>query len=249
MSSPFRRHQQTVLATMVGGAPVTASLAPAPPVDGTPAAAEYAALLAVLHDCLRNLSDIQSHELRQPKKAEYAAMFRPWIAGLLTANLPVQDEVLTTNMIWALDYRDFDYALLLARFVIGHGLVLPERYSRTPACLLAEDVAEAALAAHESVPHDVLIEVAQLVEGHDMPDPVAAKLKKAIGRSWFRKAELFDPSADNVPAGGAVAFVEQALAELTRALSLHAECGVRKDIQRAESLQKKLAAQLTSQTV
>lgn len=253
MSSPFRRHRQNVLARKAAAAagkrtgavrnasPAPASAPRAP--EGGEAGHEYAALLAVLHDNLRSLSDIQSHEQRQPKKREYAEAFRNWIEGVLGADQPVQDEILVTNMIWAIDYRDFDYALRLARFVIRHGLTLPERYNRTPACFVAEEIAELALSQHEAVPHDVLMSIAFLVEGHDMPDPVTAKLLKAVGRSWKRKAEDFDPSGESGAAGGAGAYAETAKACFKRALELDENVGVKVDIRKTEALQKKLAEQ------
>lgn len=248
MSSPALRHRQKVLASKAGsssqrGAEQRGRPAAPPPVPqaGGPAN-EYAGLLAALHEDIRTLSDIQSQEQRQPVKVEMAVKYRPWIEGILEADQPVQDDILVTNMIWALDYRDFEVALELAAFVLKHGLVLPERYSRTAACFLAEEVAELALAQHEEVSHDVLLQVAGMVEGHDMPDQVTAKLKKALGRGWMRKADAFDPAAENAPAGGAMAYVEQGLADLERALVLDPQVGVKKDIQAAKSLQRKLAA-------
>lgn len=251
MTSPALRRRQKVLARKSAPAAKRSkapsrSLRQANAPDGPEAggaASEYAALLSVLHDNLRTLSDTQSHEQRKPKKAEFARTFRGWIDGVLEADQPVQDEVLVTNMIWALDYRDFDYALRLARFVIEHGLTLPERYSRTPACFLAEEVAELALSQHETVPHEVLVAVAWLVESHDMPDPVAAKMLKALGRSWRRKAEDFDPNAESAAAGGARGYADQAAACFQRALELHEKSGVKKDIEQTASLQKKLAAE------
>lgn len=251
MTSPALRRRQKVLARRSAPAakPGTAARrslrsasAPEGPEAGV-AGQEYAALLAVLHENLRSLSDIASHEQRQPKKAEYARTFRNWIEGVLEADQPVQDEVLLTNMVWALDYRDWDYALRLAVFAITHGLAMPAPYSRTPACFLAEEVALQALSMGETVPHDVLISVAFLVEGHDMPDPVSARLLKALGRSWRRKAVDADPNAESGAAGGARAWAEQALACFQRALQLHADSGVKKDIQQTESLLKKLTAE------
>lgn len=252
MTSPALRRRQKVLARKAAPKPTTATKpgkagrslrqasAPEGPESG-PSGSEYATLMAVLHENLRSLSDIQSHEQRQPKKKEYARAFRNWIDGVLEADQPVQDEIVTTNMIWAIDYRDFDYALRLARFVIGHGLTLPERYNRSPVCFLAEEVAELALSQHEAVPHDVLMSVAFLVEGHDMPDPVTAKLLKAVGRSWKRKAEGFDPNADSGAAGGARAYAETAKVCFKRALELDESVGVKTDIRKTESLQRKLA--------
>lgn len=254
MSSPALRRRQKVLASKAAAAarPAKAGKKPhrslrqadAPEAPETGAAgSEYAALRAVLHENLRSLSDIESHEQRQPKKKEYAKAFRNWIDGVLEADQPVQDEIVTTNMIWAIDYRDFDYALRLARFVIGHGLALPERYNRSPACFLAEEIAELALSQHEAVPHDVLMSVAFLIEGHDMPDPVTAKLLKAVGRSWKRKAEDFDPNGESGAAGGARAYAETAKACFKRALELDDSVGVKTDIRKTDALQKKLAEQ------
>lgn len=251
MTSPALRRRQKVLARLAArparsGKPPrqrpTAAGAPEGPQDG-PAGTEYAALLAVLHENLRSLSDIASHEQRQPKKAEYARVFRNWIDGVLEADQPVQDDILLTNMIWALDYRDFDYALRLACFAIEHGLAMPSPFSRTPACFLAEEVALQALSMRETVPHDVLIAVAGMVEGHDMPDQVTAKLLKALGRSWKARAEDTDVTAESGAAGIERAFAEEAIACFQRALELFADVGVKKDIQQTESLLKKLTAE------
>lgn len=242
MSSPFRRHKQRVLAGQAARAAgkVAISAAPAPPSEDTPAGSEYATLKAVLDENLRALSDIASHEARLPKKQEYARQFGDWIKGVLEADKPVQDDILLTVMIWALDCKAFDEALKMADFALRHGLAMPERYTRTVACFLAEEVAEQALKQHESMPQDVLLQVREMTEGFDMPDPVNAKLLKALGRNWFRRAEDFDPNADSAPAGGALAYVEEALAALNRALALDKEAGVIVDIRKAEAFARKL---------
>lgn len=257
MFSPALRNRQRVMARQAALAaqaeagkaarprrnrPAAAPAAEPFPLDPGKFSPEYAALLAALHEDLRTLSDIQSHELRQPKKAEMARKFDPWIKGILEADQPVQDEILVTMMIWAVDCRDYDRALELAGFVLRHGLTLPERYTRTPACFLAEEIADAALQQHEIVPHEILLQVRSLTSKADMPDPVKARLHKAIGRGWFRKAQSFDPSAESAPAGGALAYVATAIEDLERALALWGDVGVKKDIQAAQALKKKLEA-------
>lgn len=253
MFSPALRNRQRVLARQAaqaasagkpakpGSRKMPGQSAPAPSNEGKPAS-EYAALLAVLHERLRSLSDIQSHEQRQPKKAEYAKEFAAWVDGIVAADEPVQDEILVTMMIWAVDCREWPRALALAAFVLRHGIELPERYSRTPACFLAEETADQALAQHEQVPHEVLLQVLDLTAESDMPDQVRARLHKAIGRSWKRKADAFDPAAENAAAGGALALVAEATSHLERALQLWGEVGVKKDIQQAKALDKKLRA-------
>lgn len=240
MKSPFRSHQQMVRGLTSGAATraaANASRAAAAPTPDSPAGREYAQLRVQLHDNLRELGEIQSHEARQPKKAEFAKAFAPWIDGVLEAgasSAAAQDEILVTNMIWAIDYQDFAYALRLGEHAIRHKLDLPERYSRSVGCFLAEEIAEAALAGSDQVDHVQLVQLRELVAEEDMPDQVRAKLFKAIGRSFAAKAEAFDPAADNAPAGGQAAFTEEAVTNLKRALDLDEKAGVKKDIEKLE---------------
>lgn len=247
MVSPFRRHKQMVHGLKSAGPNHVSHRIAAPPPEpktGTPEGQEYAALRVLLHDNLRELADIQSIEARNPMKAQFAKAFAHWIEGVLAAGdqgKASQDEILVTNMIWALDYRDYDYALRLGAHAMKFHLVLPERYKRTTPCFLAEDVAEVSLAQAETVSHEQLLQTLALVDGADMPDAVMAKLQKAIGRSFMRKADAFDPAADNAPAGGKAAYTEQALEYLNRALVLDNAIGVKTDI-------KKLGSQLKALT-
>jgi hypothetical protein len=254
MVSPFRRHKQMVHGLKSAGpnhvSHRTTLAAPEPQTD-TPAGQEYAALRVLLHDNLRALADTASIEARNPMKAEFAKAFADWIEGVLQAGelgAAVQDEILVTNMVWAIDYRDFDYSLRLGAHALKHGLILPERYNRTAACFLAEDIATVALAQHELVSLEQLLQVLDLVDGADMPDPAKAKLHKAIGRAFRRRAEAFDPSADNAPAGGKSAFATEALTHLQRALALDNSVGVKTDIKDLERLLKALEAETTTTT-
>jgi len=237
--SPALRNRQRKLAALAGTALTAVALAEPDPESAS--GQEYATLRAVLHDNLRKLQDVESHEARIPMKRGFMTDFAPWITGVLEADKPVQDEILMTNLVWAIDCSEFDLALMLGRFALKHGLALPERYSRTTACFLREDIAEFALAQPGAVPHEILVEIDQLTAGADMPDAAKAKLDKALGRSWLVKAEDFDPSDETGPAGGAAAFASQGLTHLQRALKLNAKVGVKKDIERAEKLLRDLA--------
>jgi len=245
MVSPFRRHQQKIRAQMSGAAVKDASAAAPPePKGDTEAGREYAMIRVLLHDDLRKLADVASIEARNPMKAEMATAYADWIEGVLAAGeqgLAAQDEILVTNMIWAIDYRDFDYALRLGAHVLKFNLTLPERYNRTAACFLAEDIATVALEQHELVTLEQLVQANAMTAGADMPDPARAKLHKAIGRAYERRADAFDPTADNAPAGGKAAYAEEALTHLQRALQLDANVGVKTDIKRVTHMLKKLA--------
>lgn len=242
MHSPFMRNRQRRLAAAAGTiAPATPAAPPAPD-EATAAGQEYAALRVKLHDQLRQLSDVASHEARQPMKAEFAKDYADWIEGILEADAPVQDEILLTCMVWAIDYADFTEAVRLGQFALKHGLTMPERYNRSVACFLREDIAEAELAAPGVVDPALLATIDQLTTDADMADEAKAKLHKALGRSLAAKAAAFDPTADNATAGGDAALMEAALEHLKRALKLDQKVGVKKDIEVLERRQRERAA-------
>lgn len=241
MFSPALRHRQRVLAEQSGETKAQIDT-PAELAPSTAAGQEYAALRVLLHDNLRSLSDIASHAARVPVKVEMARAFAPWIEGVLASEgQAAQDEILVTNLVWAIDYRDFDYALRLAGHAIRHGLAMPEKFTRTPACYIAEEVATIANAEFDAVSLDHLLAVQALIEGQDMHDAVRAKLLKAIGRRYAQRAAEFDPTADNAPAGGKAAYIETALENLRRAMQLDSNVGVKKDIERLDREAKKIA--------
>jgi hypothetical protein len=247
MSSPFRRHKQRVQAIRAGAAPSVDSTAPAEPDTSTPEGKEYAALRVLLHDNLRALKDIASHEARIPKKRNLPAPSKPGSrrprGGRSGQGRPGRNP-------------GHQYALgdRLSRFRLcpgagracdplpsGAARLHPHRRMRR-----GEEIAGIALAQAEAVPHEALLRTLELVNGADMPDPVMAKLYKAIGRSFARKADDFDPAADNAPAGGKAAYIEAALNMLSRALVLDRNIGVKKDLERLERQRKTMAEQATA---
>lgn len=240
MSSLARRHRERALAAQAGeagGAPVAGVANPIPETGDF--AVDYRAMVAVLHDNLRSLSDIQSIEGRNPVKLEMAETFRAWVDGALSAGqagTAVQDEIVATMMIWAIDYRDFDRALDIGEHVLKFGIALPERYQRTPACLLAEEIATAVLAEPELATLQQIVRLGQITGEHDMPDQARAKLLKATGRAFAKAADDFDAEADSAAAGGKPALIHAALDALKRALQLNKSIGVKKDIERLERL-------------
>jgi Phage small terminase subunit len=248
MTSPALRHRQAKLAAIAasgarGGAPG----APAMPSEG-PVASEYQMLLMALGEDLRALSNIQSIERKIEAKRAMIDRYMPWLQGALQAEVPAQDEIVTTMLIWLLDLGRWAEALSMAGHVLEHGLALPERYKRNPATLVAEEIAEAGLTNPPSVDLPVLLEVQALTEAHDMHDQVRAKLAKAIGRALEMLAAAYDPEAETAQAGGKPALVDAALDWLNRALALDKNSGVKKAIEGLTRERKKLAEQAGAQT-
>lgn len=227
--TPAKRHYQRVLA-----AQEAASRAPNQLMDGATAYEQHMAMLQ--QDRLR-LKQVQSEEGKAELKRQMLPQYGSYIAGVMEGGNGAADEVVTTIMLWLLDVADYRSGLVVAEYVLAHNLAMPDRFARTTGCLVAEEIAEAALKAQrigEAFDVAVLDRAAVLTAGQDMPDEVRAKLRLALGRA------LLATGTDDVPppAADLVASIEH----LKRAIELHGSCGGKKDLERAERLLKKHAA-------
>lgn len=214
--SHARRHFQQASATALGGgdeAAVSAS-----------AASAYELQLRSLAEDRRQLSGIQSKEGKIELKRTLLPKYLPWVEGVIAGNSGRQDNVLVTICVWAIDTGDFDLALRLADYALVHKLAMPDQFNRTLPCAMAEEIADQtlkAMAAEQIVAPDILEQALALTADEDMHDQVRAKLYKAFGYA-LRDAER----------------LEEAKAALVRALELHDKVGVKKDIERLETLLK-----------
>ena len=213
MKSPAQRHYERVSAELAA-----ASAAPGESLAG---ASAYELMLAKLATDRRRLKAIQSIERKiDVKRAELLPEYVDYVAGALSGGRGAQDDVLTTVMIWRVDAGDFAGALDIARYALAHRMTLPDQYDRPLATAIAEEFAQAALAAFklgETFDAGQLAEVMTLTESADMHDQVRAKLHKALGKAL--------PESDKA----------SALDHLRRALQLDERAGVKQDIARLET--------------
>lgn len=220
----------------VRAAQEAAKTAPAATMEG---ATNYELHLASLIQDRLRLKQVQSNEGKAELKRQLLPQYTPYVEGVLAAGQGAQDEVLTTLMLWNIDVGDFANALVIAGYVLKHGMVMPDRFERTTGCLIAEEVAEAALKAQKSggsFQLAILEDTELLTREQDMPDQARAKLHLALGKAL---AALF---ADDAPAGTDTAPLEQAKQHLARAIELHTSCGGKKDLEGVDRLLKKHAA-------
>lgn len=186
-------------------------------------ATAYELMLGQLAEHRRRLKDVQSIERKADVKRQFLPMYASYVEGALDADHGGQDDVLMTIMVWRMDVGDYGGALPIARYAIEHKLVMPDQYQRSTATIIAEELAEAALAAigaKQGFAAQVLIDAEQLTRREDMPDEVRAKLHKAIGY-----AISTDESAD-------LAALDGAAENWARAMALHPKVGVKKDLER-----------------
>jgi hypothetical protein len=185
----------------------------------------YDLMRAKLAEDKRSLKALQSREAKIELKRKLLPEYAAWVDGVITADKPVQDDVVATVMVWAIDTGDIEPALAVAAYMLKHDLKLPEHYKRDLPTTLVEEIADQAGRPDATVTADQLLRVGALTDGRDMPDEVKAKLHKAIGLAL----------RDTAPA--------QALEHLQRALQLNARSGVKSDIRK---LQKQLADAATT---
>ena len=258
--SPARQHRERILAAQATNAALPGIAAP-PPTSGA-AAMAYEQMLLQLHEDRRRLHDIQSVEKKIALKRDLLPAYAAWVEGALTAGREsgraVQDEVIVNVLPWLIDVGAYRDAIAVAEHVLRFRLVMPERFKRTPACYVTEEIAEASIAATTAASSSgstspgtgfnvpALLQLEEITEGHDMPDEVRAKLHKAIGLELARQADAASPDDDTLIAGFVPASRTEALARLNRALALNGKAGVKKNIEALERALKKDAPVTTA---
>lgn len=210
-----------------------ARTAPAALMDGL---TSYELMLAKLQQDQLRLKQVQSQRDKAKLKAELLPDYVPYVDGVLSAGQGAQDDVLVTVMVWRFDAGDYAGGLDIAEYVLRHDLQTPNRFNRTTGCLVAEEVAEAALTAQKAssvFPHDILTRTAVLTAEQDMPDEARAKLTLALGRSTLVGLDENNP--------GQPGQIQAGIDLLKSAIQQHNSCGGKKDLERAERLLKKHA--------
>ncbi|MCS4266608.1 phage terminase small subunit [Serratia sp. BIGb0163] len=180
-------------------------------------AGTYNLMLRKLAEDKRSLARLQGSDRRSAFKRKVLPDYAPWIEGVLQSGKGTQDDVLVTVMIWLIDIGEPGVALPLAGYALKSGLTMPG-YDRNTATIVAEEIANAALAQHSlSQPLDltVLQHTLELTAGEDMPDEARSKLLKALGYALEQAGQQ-----------------PQAVIAFEQALRLNQRAGVRKDIAR-----------------
>lgn len=179
------------------------------------------------------LKRVQSDQAKAAMKRQLLPHYEGWIEGTLDGDSGRQDEVIVTLMVWAIDAGDYALAVRIGRYVVTHGLLMPDRFNRTAATVLVDEICDPILVqvkaddATDVTPYlAVLDEVAEFTAGSDMPDVVRAKLCKV------RAFALRNGTTDEQTT---------ALELLRQALTLDAGAGVKKEIDRLARAVKKAA--------
>ena len=224
MLTPAQRHFQQVMAERRGGS------------DQRDAEIRTAheQILFRLHMHKSSLSQIQSRQAKAAVKASILPEFEGWIDGTIEGDSGRADPVITTLMVWAVDCSDYALALRIGRYVVKHGLSMPEDNYRRPApTVLTEEICNPILniattdAGAELSGHIAMLdELAEIVADSDMPDEVRAKLCKV--RAFCRR------NTEDAETKG------EALKLFREAMSLNPGAGVKREIASLVSTLKKV---------
>lgn len=197
-------------------------------------ATTYELKLAQLANDRHRLKQLQGLELKNNLKAKLIDDYIPYCEGVLSSGGGVQDEVLMTMLVWAIDLRRYDFAINIAKYALKHGLVMPDSFSRTVACVVVEEISDIELKRQKQdetadiatlqALHELLNDDSLSATARDMPDEVRAKLYLAIGRHYLACAKQQGGGAD------------LAVDALSMALSLHDKCGGKSDLAQAKKL-------------
>lgn len=230
MLSPARRHQARVLAEQAARAAPHGQ-----EIKGT----AYQLMCRQLAEHKRTLSGIQSIERRIEAKRHFVGVYDEYLTGALAGGQGGQDTVMVMAMLWHLDIGSWSRAIELARYVIHHGLTMPQEFSRTPAVVLMSQVADAVLEGKLTGDEALRVvgDVAQITDPQDAPDQARAKLYKAIGYALIGKTPTHAPDLAKLDETKARA----AMVNLTRARALWAQVGVSKEMERLERRLKNAA--------
>lgn len=215
--SPCRAHYEQ---TMAAAQPADTAAQP----RDQHAANAYELVLLKLAEDKRRLKEVKSMERKAEVKAQLLPEYLPWITGVLESEAGRQDDVLMTVFVWAIDIGNFKLALQIGDYAIQHKLVMPDQYKRDVPCVLAEEIAEFSIKADDQTRVALLTDISTAVgitDACDMPDEVRAKLYKAYGYAQRTAGDLIN-----------------ARANLARALELDQRVGVKKDIERIDTLIK-----------
>ena len=225
--SPAKRHLQRVAAEEAAARSAGSAL-----MEGT---TEYQQMLLQLSHDRARLKQIQSTQSKAALKVALLPTYAPYVEGVVAANQGGADLVVSTIMLWCLDAGEYSQGLDLAEYVLAHGLPMPDEFSRTAGCVVAEEIGVAALNAQKTGAEfdpAVLTRAMELTEGQDMPDQVRARLLLARARG------LLATGTEAAPLDAEA--MSTAIDDLRRAIQLHDSCGGKEDLKRAERLLKKI---------
>lgn len=214
----------------------------------------YELQLAQLNNDRHRLKQIQSIEAKIQLKQALVPIYLPYVEGIIEANKPIQDVVFMTILVWCIDVGNYEKALVMADFALRHNMIMPDRFERSTATLVVEEIANGflkKLKTNADIDLPILLNLETLLENEDipkealdMPDQVRAKLLVALAKGEIKEInKSIDANSgeidDQLPEW-VWHHAEDAKKRLERAIELDDRCNGKQDLKTLTSLLKKL---------
>lgn len=214
----------------------------------------YELQLAQLNNDRHRLKQIQSTEAKIQLKHALVPTYLPYVEGIIEANKPVQDVVFMTILVWCIDIADYAKSIEMAEFALRHKMVMPDRFERSTATLVVEEIANGflkKLKTNADIDLPILWHLETLLENEDipkealdMPDQVRAKLLVALAKGEIKEInKAIDANSgeidDQLPEW-VWHHADYAKQRLERAIELDDRCNGKQDLKTLTSLLKKL---------
>lgn len=158
---------------------------------------------------LNRIRYIKSRIKRTAAKQAALPKYREWVDSFMkqTGYDDRQEQMFVTLLVWCIDTKVWDQALMMAAYSLELNLCQPRGFDRSLVEVITEELSDSALADAESGIHVAMLEqLLQSVEDQDMSDPIRAKLYKALGmallttdparaESLLEQSLLFNPKS------------------------------------------------------
>lgn len=200
-------------------------------VDNAPHLEAYEMMLVQLRDDVLRIKACKSQAAKDDIKRKVLPNYAAWIEGVIDAvdensEHARQDDVFAQVFVWAVDVLDLPLASRMFATMTAADMQLPERFKRSPADFLLEQVANMIID-HDAQPAFADLQaVEDLTAEIDMHDEIRAKWCKAMGTLY----EAADESK---------ASLTQVINYFERALALDANIGVKRRLENAQRALKK----------
>ena len=170
-----------------------------------------------------SLSRIRSLSKRAIQKKSLLVNYQEWIDEAMQAERLVgrRAEMFVWLTIWHIDAGEYQKAFDMALFALEQQIKAPDNFERTLPEIMAEQIADGLNRLEEQALYcNELEDLANLLSGHDLIDPIRAKLCKVRGLALMES----DP--------------EQARELLQQALQFNPRAGTKKTLKKLEADQR-----------
>lgn len=146
---------------------------------------KHALMQAAIEVDIARLKATNSHAKKDEiKETELLDKYRLYLKGIIDTGTGEDNKVLVSNMIWAIDVQDFDWAMMLGDYATTHQLAAPEDFTRDVRNIFCGEMSAWALKEQKAnrTAEPWLSTVFGMSRDWDLVDKITAELYRAMGQ-------------------------------------------------------------------